>query len=691
MATVIFKATEACNARCIYCDVVHKKPRAPVVMPLETLEIFFSSINEFLLNRPDEQMEVIWHGGEPLLLGPDYFGQALHFQEKHCAATGSRIRHSIQSNLTLFSRDFTEILKKLGITSLGSSYDPILNLRGLGTKRDSQAYNRKFMDGIRLVEEEGFGWGIIYVVTKLSLAKPLEIFHFLANFSPKGAFMFNPVLIYDNPKLNRLKVTPKEYADFLGAIFPVWWQQLEEFPQVEPFSALTSNLLEEGTSLMCSDSGACARNHINVLPDGSLSLCGRAADWSLLQYGTIFDKSFSEVLADPQREVLMERNTILPETDCKGCRFWKICHGGCPLDAWSGSGSFLHKSEWCYAKRGFIEKYFEPMVNPSAAVAAVTTKEPQHPWPPAPPANLARIGKRRRAKDPEARLELPWINPIGGLGDTLMVSGVLKQVVDRNSSRQFNLVARTKYRPLLAGHPAIAHIGHPPPGSKFVIFTTNYWEHEDYRQPGKRAYQVLARIFGLTPPVEERLYVPWVFRDDQVLMGLIPWKPRNVLICQSSDSPRKQMGLERWEALVQRLTQIGVGVCQAGRIRDSYVRGAYSLMGLTSTRQLISLVRHFDAVVTSDNFIMHAAQLCGVPAVVLWGPTSHRVYGYAGQVHLQAKIDCEYAGGCIEGGDGGHLYQIDCPRGPAHCLDTLPLEVIFNAVMGILKDLGKEG
>jgi uncharacterized protein len=241
-------------------------------MPLETLELFFSRINEFLLERPDEQMEVIWHGGEPLLLGPDYFAQALYFQEKHCAETGSRIRHSIQSNLTLFSRDFTEVMKKVGITSFGSSYDPILNLRGLGKKRDSHAYNRKFMEAISLLESEGFGWGIIYVVTKLSLTKPLEIFHFLANFSPKGAFMFNPVLIYGDSKLDHLKVTPREYVDFLGAIFPVWWRHREEFPQVEPFSSLASNLLEDSTSLMCCDSGACARNHLNVLPDGSLSL-----------------------------------------------------------------------------------------------------------------------------------------------------------------------------------------------------------------------------------------------------------------------------------------------------------------------------------------------------------------------------------------------------------------------------------
>ena len=177
MATVIFKPTEACNSRCIYCEVV-KKTRGPKRMTFKTLEVFFRRVNEYLLELPQEEMEIIWHGGEPLLLGPGYFERALHFQEKHCAGTAGRIEHSLQSNLTLLSREFLDPLRKLGITNLGSSYDPIGNIRGLGLKRDWRAYNRGFLDAICLLEEEGFNWGVIYVVTRQSLAQPLEIFQF---------------------------------------------------------------------------------------------------------------------------------------------------------------------------------------------------------------------------------------------------------------------------------------------------------------------------------------------------------------------------------------------------------------------------------------------------------------------------------------------------------------------------------
>lgn len=676
MATLIFKPTEACNSRCIYCDVVKKKTNGPRRMSFETLELMFRRVNEFLLESPQEDMKIIWHGGEPLLLGPRYFEQALRYQEKHCSETFDRIEHSIQSNLTLLTREFLAPLRRLGITSIGSSYDPIDNIRGLGKNRDSRAYNQKFLEAIGLLEEEGFNWGVIYVVTKYSLAQPLEIFHYLTNLSPMRGLMINPVQIY-GCGLDHLKVTPVEYADFLGAIFPLWWRNRQDFGHIEPFASLLQNLLGEHKSLFCVESGACAYSHIDVLPDGRASHCGRSADWGLLDYGSIQEKSFSQILADPQREMLVRRNTVLPETECQGCRFWDICHGGCPLDGWYAGGSFLHKTDWCQAKKVLIEKYVEPLIQAEAPPPSAD-RPVEAGLSPAGARSICQGGHVEDHADEDAPR---WINPLGGLGDALMVSSVLKQASERFPTRQYNLVTRTKYREILEGHPAIRTIGHPPPGAKFI--STDYWRHEDFGRPGARAYQILARIFGLEPPVEERLYVPWEPVEDPSTLARLPRQAVNVLICQSSDSPRKQMAVDRWEALVSLLKMEGFGVVQVGRSQDRYVRGAYSLLGLTTPRQLISLLRHFDVVITSDNFLMHAAQVCGTPAVVLWGPTDPATYGYPGQIHLQARRDCDFPDSCI---DIAHadLYPTICPRGPKHCMNTIDLETIHRAVLGLL-------
>jgi len=362
MAIVIFKATEACNARCAYCDVVHDKNAITGKMPYELLELFFVRINDYLLERPENTMEITWHGGEPLLLGPAYFAKALEFQQKHCAKTQDKIIHHVQSNLTLFNSSFTPIFKKLGLKSFGTSYDPFTDLRGLGESLDANLYRRKFIASARLAEREGFTWGMIYVVTKLSLDRALDIFRFLVNLNPWGAVMFNTIHLRDDT-LSHLAITPEEFADFLGAIFPMWWKNRWRLPSVEPFRMLVDSLVMGQRSLICCDSGDCHKTHFGLAPDGKFFQCGRSMEWDLLDFGSIFDRGFTDVLEDSRKVKLRERTELLAQTDCKGCELWDDCHGGCPLEGWRTSGSFMSRTRMCQSKKDFIKKYFEPTVN----------------------------------------------------------------------------------------------------------------------------------------------------------------------------------------------------------------------------------------------------------------------------------------------------------------------------------------
>jgi sulfatase maturation enzyme AslB (radical SAM superfamily) len=169
------------------------------------------------LKYPKEKMNIIWHGGEVCLLGAEYFYKTIHFLEKYCKNTKNRIKHSVQSNLTLINQEIIDAFKILGIESVGTSFEIIPHIRGFGKKRDSVAYNKKFFEGVNLLEENGLRWGVIYVVHKQSLKDPLGIFNTLANLNVASGPQLNKIYIYDEDKYN-LAITGKEYADFLGAI-----------------------------------------------------------------------------------------------------------------------------------------------------------------------------------------------------------------------------------------------------------------------------------------------------------------------------------------------------------------------------------------------------------------------------------------------------------------------------------------
>ena len=128
-------------------------------MPLDMLETTAERIGEHLENSPSENVHIIWHGGEPLILGPDYYEAAADIFERHCSGSLDRLSHSMQSNLTCLTEEHLEPLSRLGINSFGTSYDPEPGLRGPGIPRDSDIYNRRFMEGIKLLDRHGIGWG----------------------------------------------------------------------------------------------------------------------------------------------------------------------------------------------------------------------------------------------------------------------------------------------------------------------------------------------------------------------------------------------------------------------------------------------------------------------------------------------------------------------------------------------------
>lgn len=358
MITVIFKAVEKCNSNCIYCGVITKHQNT--IMKYDLLQEILQKINDYLLEYSDEKVNLLWHGGEVCMLGADYFNKTIELLNQYCRTTKQRIMHTVQSNLTLINQDIIDAFKILGIKSIGSSYDFIPHIRGFGKNRDSIEYNKKFFEGVNLVEKNGMCWGVIYVVHKQSLKNPLEVFYTLTNLNVANTPKFNEIYLYSEDKYN-LAITGKEYADFLGTILPVWWANRERFPDVSPFSDFYDSYIHKINRTCCELSGGCSHRWIYIGPTGKVSQCGRSKDFEIMLYGDVQNYTFKELLNNSLRDSIKNRTTILKNTECKDCRFWYVCNGGCPLDAIVVKGNIYKKSPHCEWVKPFLDNYFEPI------------------------------------------------------------------------------------------------------------------------------------------------------------------------------------------------------------------------------------------------------------------------------------------------------------------------------------------
>lgn len=277
-----------------------------------------------------------------------------------------------------------------------------------------------------------------------------------------------------------------------------------------------------------------------------------------------------------------------------------------------------------------------------------------------------------------------WIDPVGGLGDILLLSTALKKSFDRYG-KKFHMSRRSHYTQFFVGHPAIEEIGNPPEDADIVC--NDYWSRPDFNDLDLKALNIVLKIFGIEDCTDESLFLPEMIKEDkatQLLIKNIPWGKKTVAISFSSESPRKMMHPIKWHIIVEKLLSQQCFVIQIGECRDIPIRGTYSLLGVTTPLQICEILKYVDLVITPDNFIMHAAKLAGKPAIALFGPTEHERYGYNDHICLQAdKSKCELANDCL----GPHVsenYSTQCPKCEEHCMNSFDENKIVDIAMTIL-------
>jgi uncharacterized protein len=170
---VVVQPTPFCNINCTYCYLPGRTDKS--VMRQETVRTLFTKI--FASGWHGEQLTVIWHAGEPLVLPVSFYETA--FAAIAAVRPASlHLQHSIQTNGMLITPEWCELFRKWQV-GVGVSID--------GPRRinDSHRLSRKgrstfdrALAGIRLLRRERVPFHVISVLTEVSLGSPQEMLEF---------------------------------------------------------------------------------------------------------------------------------------------------------------------------------------------------------------------------------------------------------------------------------------------------------------------------------------------------------------------------------------------------------------------------------------------------------------------------------------------------------------------------------
>jgi uncharacterized protein len=336
MKTLLFYPKLDCPVGCDYCF----SDKSDIKVPYNKEKMIEACQ---LVNRAHYRGEerVILHGGEIFSIPND---DLTYFVEELSKIFNSISIQTSLSGLTDFHLDLVKRYKiRLGISVDGP---PELNtLRGPRSPEKNKIYQDNLVNNMRIVKQEKITFGTISVLTKLNSTE--DNINKLENWILENEISgrFNPMFLPNwgrNTHLEKYELTSEELKQM--------WLRLIELNKSEPH--LDLNPTKEFSKNLLGDRLApcivCRCDYIStfcdmVAPDGETSRCDRC-----LQDGLYY--------IDPsvKSDSNFYRSYILKQTECKGCRYFEICGGGCPGEG--VDGDFRRKTRFCSAYYGVYEK-----------------------------------------------------------------------------------------------------------------------------------------------------------------------------------------------------------------------------------------------------------------------------------------------------------------------------------------------
>lgn len=354
--SLIMKATSNCTLACSYCQYMSDRTgdNSNLVM---SREILHKSISQ-LMSLASKNVTFIWHGGEPLLAGKDFFEEAICVQRQYQKGN-EKIVNNIQTNATLLNQEWVEFLQRNNF-NISVSLDGPNEIHNM--HRLYPSGNKSFtsvMQGIRLLIDKNLKFGLLAVLTKDSIKEASQIYNFFVTNGVKS-FDFLPCIEVNKytGEMIGSSITSSEFADFMIQVFDLWIEDDNPDIRIRYLDNILTGLLG-GKPTLCKFAGTCS-NFLTIDCNGDIYPCDNFVGYGELKFGNILDDNLHNILESGKyKDFSANTKTIKPE--CLNCEWYQICHGGCPYYSYMRGQNFSRENYFCEARKS-IFKYVEKRV-----------------------------------------------------------------------------------------------------------------------------------------------------------------------------------------------------------------------------------------------------------------------------------------------------------------------------------------
>jgi uncharacterized protein len=326
-----------CNLDCEYCFFLDKEllyPGSNFRMDDEMLERY---IRQLIDSHQIDQVAVAWQGGEPTLMGLDFYRRAMELEEKH-ARPGMTFLNTMQTNGTLLDDEWCAFFKEHNFL-IGISIDGPRELHDVYRvdKGGKPTFDR-VMRGVRLLQKHEVEYNILTTVNQVNGDHPLAVYHFIRDEIGADWMQFIPVVerINDDGRtlyqqgntVSDRSVQAEQFGRFLSEIYDEWVYNDVGRVYVQTFEAALRNWLGMNASGMCVFNETCGQG-LAIEHNGDLYACDHFVEPDYF-LGNIQQEHMIELVSSPEQlKFGQDKLDSLPQY-CLDCDVRFACHGECP-------------------------------------------------------------------------------------------------------------------------------------------------------------------------------------------------------------------------------------------------------------------------------------------------------------------------------------------------------------------------
>jgi uncharacterized protein len=337
-----------CNLDCKYCFYLEKEKLYPGENQWRMSDAVLQEyIRQYIHGQPAPEINFAWQGGEPTLLGVDFFRKAVALQKKY--SRGKTIFNAIQTNGTLLNDEWCEFLAANKFL-VGLSIDGPVELHDKYRvdKRQQPTFGA-VMRGLELLKKHGVEFNTLTVVNRANSQQPLAVYRFLKNIGSQflqfiplveraapadmksAGYDFAAPPLPGQPEtvsaVTPWSVEAEQYGNFLCAIFDEWVRHDVGKTFVQLFDVALGNWMGLGSSL-CVFAEKCGAA-LAIEHNGDLYSCDHYV-YPRHKLGNVMNQSLGEMVNSPQQiKFGSDKLDSLPKF-CRECEVRFACNGECP-------------------------------------------------------------------------------------------------------------------------------------------------------------------------------------------------------------------------------------------------------------------------------------------------------------------------------------------------------------------------